>query len=299
MNARVDSPSRSTYTTVMNKPLLVLTIGAALAMAAPLWAQDEGDAYSEQASTPTAAVLKKGYTTEVASPPPEAEPEDGPPVESHGAPLKPMPPLHPLSRRAAAAGGSAQTGATAPGLSCDKSDPPLTGGVIRETRPNLLRDTNKPIWYEVGPNQALSIKFTAQKSGMGGFGTEMATNARTEPHMVNVSETPCDFDLKKTFAGNDWGGIKRPGKPNPCYAFAAVGPGITIVPEGQTLAPGANTAAICFVKPGKTYYFNIRTFAPDPNRDMCAEDAKTMGPSLKCGGIWQFVGAELGSDKQK
>jgi hypothetical protein len=283
----------------MNKPLLALTIAASLALAAPLRAQDEGGENSKRDATPAAAAaLNKGYKAEVAAPASEAEPEDAPPVESHGAPLNPAktPPQRPLGaaeRRAAASGGGVETAAAATGLSCDQSDPPLTGGVIREDRPNLLRDTNKIEWYAIGPNQALSVKFTAQKSGMGGFQTNEGTNARKQTHMANVSETPCDFDAKKAMAGSTWGGINRPGKRNPCYDFGPTGTVITIVPTSQALNPGTNTAHICWVKPGKTYYYNIRTFLPDPSRDQCAEDAKTMRwPGMKCGGLWQFIGGE-------
>jgi len=283
----------------MNKPLLALTIGASLALAVPLRAQGEGGEDSKQDPTPAAAALNKGYKAEVASPSPEAEPEDGPPVESQGEPpaaakTPPQRPLGAVARQAAASGGSVVTDAAVPGLSCDKSDPPLTGGVIREDRPNIARESGPGnyVWYAIGPNEALSIKFTAPSRGLGGFVTDMATNARPEAHLTNVSETPCDFDVKKTFAGSPYGGITRPGKHNACYQFGAVNTLITIVPTGQPFPPGASTAHICFVKPGKTYYYNIRTFAPDPNRDMCAEDAKTMRwPGMKCGGLLKVTPA--------
>lgn len=170
--------------------------------------------------------------------------------------------------------------------------------VIREERPNLLKETNKVEWFSFGPNEAISYKFIAQKSGVGGFSTNEGTNARRVSTLITVSQTPCDFDAAKALAGIDRGpGVKR-GKWDACHIYN-IGPGgvITMVPAGQALAPGANKDSVCLVEPGKTYYFNIRAFAPDPNRDACAESAKTMGSGLKCGGIWQFIGSEAAAKK--
>ena len=118
---------------------------------------------------------------------------------------------------------------------------------------------------------------------------------------MSVSETACDFDAEKALTDMDRGPNTPRGKPAPCYRYN-IGPGgnILIVPIGQALPAGTNMAPICFVKPGKTYYFNIRSFSADwinkrDYRDACAESAKTFGPNLKCGGIWQYIGQEAAS----
>ncbi|MBI5200267.1 MAG: hypothetical protein HY925_01660 [Elusimicrobia bacterium] len=195
---------------------------------------------------------------------------------------------------------------SAKGISCEDSYPPLTGGVIREELHDLVRDTNKPHWFAYGPNQAVSYAFTAQA---GGFNTNEGTAARRTSTLITVSETPCDFDYEKALAGIDRGPTAPKGVWDACRIYN-VGPGgaINMLLEGQVLPPGTSPIPYCWLKPGKTYYFNIRSFQADdtfdPNhaaqksdyRDSCAEDAKNFGfgPGLKCGGIWQFVAADSG-----
>jgi len=292
------------------KPILALMMTAAiLAMSAPTWAEDEGEADPNESSTPDAAEASrvKGYKVEKPKPgAPEAE--DEAPIEHRAQPktlikLPPQRQLGAAERRVAASGGGASTGSGA-GISCDKSDPPLTR-VIREEVHNLVRDSNRIRYFAFGPNEAISYKFTAQKSGSGGFATDEGTQSRRESTLMSVSETPCDFDVEKALAGMDRGPNSPRGKWSPCHMYN-IGPGgsIGIVPIGQALPPGANTSAICFVKPGKTYYFNIRSFSADwinkrDYRDSCAESAKTMGPNLRCGGIWQYIGSEVDEGKKK
>ena len=286
--------------------VLVLSLSFAVARA------EDGDeeATPSPSSTPaaSAAAREKGYRTEEAKTATPPDVEEDSPMERHleSKTLVTAPPQRPLAtaeRRAAASGGAASSGV---GISCEQSEPPLAR-VIHEDRPNLLRDTNKIERFAFGPNEAISYKFTAQKSGSGGFGTEESTNARREPTLITVSETPCDFDVKKALAGIDRGPTSPRGKWDACHIYN-VGPGGTInmVPTGQALAPGANKDAICFVSPGKTYYFNIRSLSvdnviltPTSVHDACAESAKTMGAGLKCGGIWQFIGAETDAAKKK
>ncbi len=295
--------------TLMNKPALALMAACVLSLCSPLRAEDdEAEESSETATSAAAAAARnKGYKVEGTRPAPATD-EDEAPIERHREPrtLFTAPPQRPLGaaeRRAAAAGGGASSG-TGAGISCEKSDPPLTR-VIREEVHGLIRDTNKIRQFAFGPNEAISYKFTAQKSGSGGFSTNEGTQARRESTLMSVSETPCDFDVEKALAGMDRGPASPRGKWSPCHVYN-IGPGggIGIVPIGQALAPGANTSAICFVKPGKTYYFNIRSFSADyvnkrDYRDACAVSAKTMGPGLKCGGIWQFIGSEAGGGEKK
>lgn len=287
----------------MNKTALALMAACVLSLCLPLRAEDDDAEEPKESATSAAAAAarNKGYKTDETQIAPSAD--DEAPVERHSDPrtLTQAPPQRPLGaaeRRAASAAGGASSGAGG-GISCDKSSPPLTR-VIREERPNLLRGTNKIEEFVLGPNEAISYKFIAQKSGWGGFQTNEGTNARRVSTLLSVSETPCDFDAAKALAGSDQGGNAPRRKSNPCYAYA-IGPGavITVLPEGQVVSPGKPTNHLCVLKPGKVYYFNIRSFAANPNRDACAESAKTMGPNLKCGGIWQFIGSEAGGAEKK
>ena len=288
---------------IMSKPALALMIVGVLALSVPSRAQDEGDEEPNQNTAPIAAdaARTKGFKAEAANPPPATDAEVAAPVERHAEPKSSFtaPPQRRLGAaepRAAATGGEASSGPGA-GIACEKSDPPLTR-VVREEVRDLIRDTNKIHWFAFGPNEAISYKFTAQKTGWGGFQTNEGTQSRREATLISVSETACDFDAEKALSDMDRG-PNTPRKSSPCHVYA-LGPGgvITMVPIGQALPPGTQTGHICWIKPGKTYYFNIRSFSADwinkrDYRDACAESAKTMGPNLKCGGIWQFIGAEV------
>ena len=154
--------------------------------------------------------------------------------------------------------------------------------------------------FAFGPNQALSYKFIAPKTGGGGFGITMATNATWAPMFMTVSETPCDFDIKKLLASSDRGPNFPRAIPNACYGYApGDGAGMNVMAAGQATPTGMFNPAICFITPGKTYYFNIRSLSLSPARDGCAEAAKTSDLNFKCGGHLTISWAEEAAGKNK
>jgi hypothetical protein len=274
----------------MIKPLLAALVFA-LAVSGALAAEGEEETAPSAAPTPAAssAVLTKGYRAEEAPAAPQPDATEEAPVQRRGetktlVTAPPQRPLGAVERRAAALGGEGEASTNA-GISCDKSEPALTGGVTRKERASLTKDSGIPEAFTLAPNQALSVKFTAPQSGGGGFSIIAATNARWEQMFMTISKTPCDFDVKKLLASADRGPNFPRAIPAACYGYApGEGAAINVMADGQAVPPGLYKPAICFITPGKTYYLNIRTLSTNPTRDACAEDAKTMGANLKCGG---------------
>ena len=92
------------------------------------------------------------------------------------------------------------------------------------------------------------------------------------------------------------GGADLIKKWDPCHNFNGDSGTINIAPVGQPLPSGLSPWNVCRVKPGQTYYFNMRSF--ENHRDACAELVKTH-PNIKCGGIWVFNGSGLVEAKSK
>ena len=278
------------YNDYMIKPIyaaLLLTLSVSLA-------------YGQDAAS---AARDKGYKAEAAATTPEEAPqEDTIPSERPSEPkssiaLPPQRPLGSAERRAAASGtGGTEAGSSA-GISCEQSAPPLTR-VIRVDFPDLITGRVWPFTY--GPNEAISVKFTTPLSGFGGFTTyEHVSAGAPTPMLINVSETPCDFNVETSMAGATARAVGGPAlisKWDPCHNFNGDSGTISIARVGQVLPTGVAPWTVCRVKPGKTYYFNMRSF--ENRRDACAELVKTH-PNLKCGGIWQFNGSEIVERKSK
>jgi len=285
----------------MSKRGLALMVAGVLSLSAQLRADDGEDAETQDAAAPVAAeaARNKGFKAEAANTAPATDTKVGAPIEHPSQPKTSFtpPPRRPLgaAERRAAGSVSGDAAPSASGISCEKSDPPLTR-VIHKDFPNRKGDPNSGTWA-VGPNEAISYKFTAPKSGGGGFSTDLGTNARIVPHMITVSETPCDFDGVKAVSGRQVGPNEPKPKFVPCYEAAGPGGTINFATIGLALPPGTPTVHICWLKPGKTYYFNIRTYLPFPDRDACAEEARTFGPNLRCGGIWGYTGAMADGEK--
>jgi IPT/TIG domain len=102
----------------------------------------------------------------------------------------------------------------------------------------------------MGTGQSLTYKFTTPASGGGSFQTEENTQVTTPPTMISVSESPCDFNTAKLqFPGRDY-----------CYSLIQAVSNIVqyeITPTGTPSTPGN-----CGLKPGATYYFNMRFLKP-------------------------------------
>ena len=293
----------------MNKTALALMLAGVFALSAPLRAEDDREEEVSEAAEPSAATpaaaphaLNKGYKTEAAATAaPVTNTEVAAPVERRDELKSSLtaPPQRQLGaeRRAAAAVGGTAAGSGA-GISCADSVPKLAR-VIRQVHVNLFRYTNRVYLYELSPNEALSVEFTAPKSGGGGFATSDGTNAREVSTIVSLSETACDFNWEKALAARQVGPNEKRPTPSPCLDSNVNGrTSLSFVIEGTALTPGTSASAastLCVLKPGKTYYFNIRTLVLGPDVapfDACARDAKTMGPDLKCGGFWQFFGGD-------
>ena len=296
-------------------------IVAVLALSVPLRAEDDGGEEPRATSTSIAseAARDKGYAAEAATPAAAADEESAEPIESRDQANTSIAPPHqrPLgaaSGRAANAGGGVQTfAAGGAGISCDKSDPALTR-VIREdlrsavvyrynnnTDESWLKTGYFVLPWSLGINEAISYKFTAPKTGRGGFSTGMGripiraiggstSDVRPVSTMMTVSETACDFDEAQARLWHESSdplpsGQKRK-QPNNCTSWSVnADTAVNVIVLGQATAPGENTSSQCWIKPGKTYYLNIRTLGIKPLRDACASDAKILGPDLQCGGI--------------
>ncbi len=272
----------------MNKALLL----AAVLLAAPLALRADEDEEPASGSTgPEAAeaARDKGYRAD----------EPAPAGITGGAPAAPQAAPRAISvpaQRPLGVGGGSGSGAKAAGpggggvsagrgISCEKSVPALTGGVVRKEI-DFKKTMEGPVTpWEVPPNGAISYKFTAPASGGGTVFSTMGTNARPVATAINVSATPCDFDIEKTREGMKKGG---------CHMW---GP----VENGLTFAVGADAAknkVLCTLKPGGIYYLNIRSLShPDKGavRDACADEIPFFKsqPKLRaaCGGIWKMYGA--------
>ena len=297
----------------MNKTALALMLAGVFALSAPLRAEDDHEEEASETAEPTAATpaatpdasphaLNKGYKAEAAATAPVTNTEVAAPAVLRDEPQSwitapPQRPLGAVVGRAAGGGGGTASGSGA-GISCEDSVPKLRN-VIRQVHVNLFRYTNRVYLFELGPNEAISVEFTAPKSGGGGFHTNYGTNAREVSLVQSLSETPCDFNLKKALAARQVGPNEPRPTISPCHVFSInAASGLGFVIEGTALTPGTNASAastLCVLKPGKTYYYNIRTIRIEPNRapfDDCAADAEIMGSDLKCGGLWQFIGGD-------
>jgi hypothetical protein len=264
---------------------------------------DETPPSAAATSTVSGAALPKGYRTEEAAAAPEPDANEDAPVQrqEEANPLVRAPSQRPLgaTARRAASGGEAAA-STSAGISCDASEPPLTGGVIRKERASLTLGSGIREAFTLAPNQALSVKFTAPKSGGGGFNIIEATHARWEQMFMTVSKIPCDFDVKKLLASADRGPNFPRAIPASCIGYApGEGAAIVVMADGQSVPPGLYKPAICFITPGKTYYLNIRTLSTNPTRDACAVSAERLGANLKCGGYLTVSWSGETADKKK
>ena len=155
------------------------------------------------------------------------------------------------------------------GISCDKTEPRLSGGVVKR---EFALVPGGVLW-EVPPNGAISYHFKTPASGTGSFiSVPSNPNARPEPFLTSVSETPCDFNYKK--AGKDL-----------CYSWDTGGDTGGVI---FRIASGSNSKA-CTLKPNTDYFLNVRTLTNPAReaapRDSCAVDA--FRPA-RCGGLWHF-----------
>jgi hypothetical protein len=118
-------------------------------------------------------------------------------------------------------------------------------------------------FISMGSGQTLSYKFTVPStaSGYGSFSTEENTSVITPGTMIGISSQPCDFDTAKLKSGTlDF-----------CYS------NITAVANTMLyeVSNGAGGLGGCTLKPGQTYYLNLRFLKPSGGSyvDACPANA--------------------------
>lgn len=130
-------------------------------------------------------------------------------------------------------------------------------------------------FFSMGPGQALTYKFVAPASGANSIVYNESTNASFVPTLMSISSSPCDFDTPKS----------QPGPQRDfCYvssnAYNAVIYGVLPAPQ---IAP----IPYCTLRPGNTYYFNIRFLYTGPGGNT-TQDSCNASSSGVCGGLLQF-----------
>ena len=266
---------------------IAFMIGVFALSASAVRADDDEEATSAETPAAAAAARDKGYraekptqaTTKVDE---EDAPVSRPSASQGGLTPPPQRPLGAAERKAASSSGGGASSAA--GISCEKSEPPLAR-VIRIDDPEAFNGSAKQISFSYGPNEAISYKFIAQKSVWGGFTVlgHVSAGAQT-PMLMSVSETPCDFNVEKSMARAEAvgpAGLKQ----DPCYLFTGGEGTLNFAAVGTALPRDGAGAIQCRLKPGKTYYYNMRSY--EGGQDACAKLAKTH-PGIKCGGIWRY-----------
>lgn len=268
-------------------PFALFLCAVVLGGAVPAVRADEDETAEESAKPSIAAdaALNKGYQADKAE---SGTTGDG---QTSGPAAAPLPktgqsssgvgrsPASFSQRPGASSGGDAGPGGGA-GISCAKSVPKLRN-VQRHEIDSKAMFGGDVIRWAMGPNEAVSYRFKTPGAGTAAINTNRDTSARSVPHLMTISETPCDFDVDKAM---------KPGAgPNSCYAWAPVSGGVVIL-----IAP--SKAKGCVLKPDSHYYFNIR-FLSNPGggepRDSCEDDLpifKSQNLTPRCGGIWHAVG---------
>lgn len=257
-------------------------------------AEDGDDAPAPGSGRPEAAAAArdKGYQADKA----EAgvvpgDSDEANPIERHDAPgssngLQSPPPAQRKigkgSDTDSPSGGGVGGGG---GVACEKSIPALTA-VHRYELPDLASMVGRVFDYQMRPNEAVSFKFTAPKSGSGGFALNETPYVPSVMAYATISSVPCDFS---TSGGLDPNGVIS----GSCH-IGRVFPNVSFTVNGSgKLGTG------CGVKPGGTYYFNIRFLGWNGKEksvayeDSCASLIKQFGPGAngKCGGLFSFNGS--------
>ncbi len=125
-------------------------------------------------------------------------------------------------------------------------------------------------YFDMGPNEALTYKFTADTLGVGSVTIGDSTQVPLVATFMSLSTTPCDFDASKLVmgAGRSF-----------CYSSQPLENSLAY----EVTSGNVSFALNCKLIPGNTYYLNVRFQQGGTTADSCAPRG-----GAHCGGWLQI-----------